>query len=102
MPIRGAAEILNMVRAYVDTLLDNTERGFAKLEVKLLILEGEIETALDVLEQAVDRFELKWAVQNDPVIATLGDHPRFVALFQKMDRTIESLRKELGMLPASI
>lgn len=97
-----AEEILALVKAYVDTLRENAEWGFAQLEVKLLILEGNSERALDVLEQAVERFELDWAVQHDPIISTLNNHPRFVALFEAIDRKIESLRAELGMPPASI
>jgi len=97
-----AAEIITKVRVYVDTLRENAEWGFAQLETKLLILEGEAEKAIDVLEQATERFELDWAVRYDPIIFTLSDHPRFVALFDSIDLKIDSLRNELGMPPASI
>jgi len=97
-----AAELLPMVRAYVDTLRENADWGYAQLEVKLLILEGDAERALDVLEQAIQRSELSWEVQHDPIISTLSEHPRFVAIFDSLDRRIESLRNELGMPPASI
>jgi len=97
-----AAEIIARVRVYVDTLRENAEWGFAQLETKLLILEGEAEKAIDVLEQATGRFELDWSVRYDPIIFTLSDHPRFSSLFDSIDRRIDSLRKELGMPPASI
>jgi TolB-like protein/Tfp pilus assembly protein PilF len=97
-----AAEIIAKVRVYVDTLRENAEWGFAQLETKLLILEGQTEKALDLLEQATGRFELNWSVRYDPIVSTLSDHPRFVALFEAIDRKIGSLRNELGMPPASI
>jgi TolB-like protein/Tfp pilus assembly protein PilF len=97
-----AAEILAVVRAYVDTLRENASWGYAQLEVKLLILEGHTEQALSLLEQAIERFELDWRVQHDPIISTLSEHPRYVALFESLDRNIETLRAELGMPPASI
>ena len=97
-----ATEVIRLVRTYVDTLRENAAWGFAQLEAKLLILEGNTEKALDVLESAVERFELYWEVRYDPIISTLSSHPRFVALFDSIDRNIESLRDELGMPPASI
>jgi TolB-like protein len=96
-----AAEIITMVRPYVDTLRENADWGYGQLEVKLLILEGHTEQALDLLEQAVERFELDWRVQYDPIISTLSEHPRFAALFESLDRNIETLRAELGMPPTS-
>ncbi len=97
-----ATKITRLVRPYVDTLRENAEWGFAQLEVKLLIMEGEADKALDVLEGAVKRYELDWWVRHDPIISTLSEHPRFVTLFESIDRNIEALRDELGMPPASI
>jgi TolB-like protein/Flp pilus assembly protein TadD len=97
-----AAEIIARVKVYVDTLRENAEWGYAKLETKLLILEGESEAALDVLEQATARYELDWQAQFGPIISTLRDHPRFVALYATIDRKIDSLREELGMPPATL
>jgi tetratricopeptide (TPR) repeat protein len=97
-----ATEIIRRVRTYVDTLRENAAWGFAQLEIKLLILEGNTDKALDILESAVERFELYWKVRYDPIISTLSDHQRFVSLFDSIDRNIESLRDELGMPPASI
>jgi hypothetical protein len=76
--------------------------GFGQLEAKLLILEGDSEKAIDVLERALERYELSWEVRYDPVISMLQNHPRFVVLFESIDRKIDSLRNELGMPPASI
>jgi len=99
---KEAAAIIDKVRVYVDTLRENATWGYAQLEAKLLVLEGNADQAIDVLERAIARFELSWAVRYDPVVATLNEHPRFVALFEAVDRRIDSLREELGMPPATL
>ena len=99
---KEAAAIVDKVRVYVDTLRENATWGYAQLEAKLLVLEGNADQAIDVLERAIARFELSWAVRYDPVVATLNEHPRFVALFEAVDRRIDSLREELGMPPATL
>jgi hypothetical protein len=71
-------------------------------EVKLLVLQGDSEAALDVLERAVRRGELDWESRYDPIVRTLGDAPRFVALYDELDRKIDAQRAELGMPPADI
>jgi TolB-like protein/Flp pilus assembly protein TadD len=97
-----AAEILSRVRRYINTLRDNADYGYALPEVKLLILQGDVEGALDVLERAVRRGELDWQSRYDVLVRTLGDEPRFVALYEEVDRKIDALRAELGMPPADI
>ncbi len=97
-----AEEILSRVRRYINTLRDNADYGYALPEVKLLILQGDIEGALDVLEQAVRRGELGWQSRYDALVRTLGDEPRFVALYEEVDREIDALRADLGMPPADI
>ena len=97
-----ADEILSQVRRYINTLRDNADFGYALPEAKLLVLQGDIEAALDVLERALQRGELGWTSRYDAVIRTLGDEPRFVALYQEVDRKIDALRAELGMPPAEI
>ena len=71
-------------------------------EVKLLILQDDTEGALNVLETAVRRGELGWQSRYDVLVRTLGDEPRFVALYEEVDRKIDALRAELGMPPADI
>jgi TolB-like protein/Flp pilus assembly protein TadD len=97
-----AEEILSRVRRYINTLRDNADYGYALPEVKLLILQGDVEGALDVLERAVRRGELDWQSRYDVLVRTLGDEPRFVALYEEVDRKIDALRAELGMPPADI
>ena len=95
-----AEEILSGVRRYINTLRDNADYGYALPEVKLLILQGDRGRALDLLETAVRRRELDWQSRYDPVVRTLGDETRFVALFEEVDRRIDALRAGLGMPPA--
>lgn len=97
-----AEEILSDVRRYINTLRDNADYGYALPEVKLLVLQGDSEAALDVLERAVRRGELDWESRYDPIVRTLGDAPRFVALYDELDRKIDAQRAELGMPPADI
>lgn len=97
-----AQPILDDVRTYLDTLKENVEWGYAMLEVKLLILEGNTEAAADVLKAAIERDELAWFARNDPVIASVGDNPQIVAVFEALDRKIDALRADLGMPPATL
>jgi len=97
-----ADDILSRVRRYINTLRDNADYGYALPEVKLLILQGDTEGALNVLETAVRRGELGWQSRYDVLVRTLGDEPRFVALYEQVDRKIDALRAELGMPPADI
>ena len=97
-----ADEILSRVRRYINTLRDNADYGYAMPEVKLLILQGDTERALNVLEKAVRRGELGWQSRYDVLLRTLGDEPRFNALYEEVDRKIDTLRAELGMPPADI
>jgi tetratricopeptide (TPR) repeat protein len=97
-----AEEILSQVRRFINTLRDNAEYGYALPETKLLILQGDIDSALGVLEVAVRRGELDWTSRYDPIVRTLGEEPRFVALYEDLDREIDALRAEFGMPPADI
>jgi TolB-like protein len=97
-----ADETLSRVRRYINTLRDNADYGYALPEVKLLILQDDAEGALTVLETAVRRGELGWQSRYDVLVRTLGDEPRFVALYEEVDRRIDALRAELGMPPADI
>lgn len=100
--LEEADEVLSRVRRYINTLRDNADYGYALPEVKLLILQDNAEAALDVLEDAVRRGELGWQSRYDALVRTLGDEPRFVALYEEVDRRIDALRAELGMPPAEI
>jgi TolB-like protein/Flp pilus assembly protein TadD len=97
-----ADEILSQVRRYINTLRDNADYGYALPEVKLHILQGETGRALDLLETAIQRRELGWQSRYDPVVRTLGNESRFVALFEEVDRKIDALRAELDLPPAEI
>lgn len=100
--VAEADAILSQVRKYIATLRENTEHGYAMPDAKLRILEGDISGSLDVLEAAVGRNELAWNYRYDPIVRTLNDEPRFIALNEKVDRRIDALRAELGMPPAEI
>jgi len=96
----AANEILARARTYVETLRQNTIYGFFMLDVKLHVLDGDIDGALDVLARAIDRREVRWTDRYDPIIRTLAEEARFQALFKNIDDEIDAMRAELGMPPA--
>jgi hypothetical protein len=97
-----AENILSLVRAFVDTLRENTVYGYYMLDAKLRVIDSDTESALDVLEAAYDRNELDWTDRYDPILRTLSEEPRFRALFEEVDRSIDALRAEVGMPPATL
>jgi TolB-like protein/Tfp pilus assembly protein PilF len=97
-----AEDILSHAREYIETLRENAERGYALPDAKLRIVEGDIDGALDTLEAGIGRNELGWSSRYDPILRTLGNEPRFIALYEDVDRRIDRLRAELGMRPAEI
>jgi hypothetical protein len=96
-----ADDLLSLIREYVATLRDNADRGYYKVDAKPRILDGDIGGALDVLEAAFRRNELGWTARYDALLRTLGDEPRFRALFAEMDSRIDALRAALDMPPAA-
>jgi len=97
-----AESVLALLREYVDTLRENTVYGYFMLDAKLRLLDDDTEGALDVLEAAFRRNELGWSDRYDPILRTLSEEPRFRALFEEIDRDIDTLRDELGMPPAEL
>jgi len=97
-----AAQILERVRVYVETLRQNTAYGYFLIDAKLQLLDGNRETALDILQAGYDRNELSWTDRYDPVLRTLTNEPRFEALFQRLDDEVDAMRAELGMPAATI
>ena len=97
-----AENILSLVRAFVDTLRENTVYGYYMLDAKLRVIDSDTESALDVLEAAYDRNEMDWTDRYDPILRTLSEEPRFRALFEEVDRSIDALRAEVGMPPATL
>jgi TolB-like protein len=97
-----AEAILKRLREYVATLRENTVYGFFQIDAKLQVLDGDTDAALAVLEKAASRNEISWTDRNDPILRTLGDKPRFAAIFADMDKRIDDLRAELGMPPSPL
>jgi TolB-like protein len=97
-----ADNVLSLVREYVDTLRENTARGYYMLDAKLRVLDKDTEGALDVLEAAYRRNEMGWTGRYDPILRSLSGEPRFQNLYAEMDDRIDTLRAELGMGPAEL
>ena len=98
----NADSIMARISEYIDTLRDNTVFGFYLLDAKFRVLDDDIDGALGELEAAYERGELRWMDRHDPILRTLTDNPRFMALFDKLDDDIDALRAELGMPPSTL
>ncbi len=94
--------IMARVSNYLDTLRENTVFGFYLLDAKYRVLDGDIAGAIDELDAAYERGELRWMDRNDPILRTLRDEPRFQALFDRLDDDIDMIRAELGMPPSTL
>lgn len=66
-------------------------------ESEVWLLHGDEDRALDVLEQTYDQGMRLRAWRNYPIFAPLREHPRFVALFDKIDEDIKAARIEVGL-----
>ena len=66
-------------------------------ETEILVLRGDNEKAIDVLEQAYDQGVRLRAWRHYPIFAPIRDHPRFVALFDKIDEDYKAARIEMEM-----
>lgn len=70
-------------------------------EAEVHVLRGELEKAIDVLEEAYD-LGMRMKVWRDyPLFALIKDHPRFVALFDKIDEDFRLARIEVGLAQPS-
>ncbi len=72
----------------------NTKR-LQSLDAMLLTLEGDIDKALDLLNQAVDAGYLAWGLRNGVIFEELRNHPEYIALKAKTDMLVQ---KHLGRL----
>jgi hypothetical protein len=97
-----AEEILAAANEYIETLRENTVYGFFVADAKLRVLEGDVDGAVTVLEDAHARNELLWMDRYEPIVRNLRDEPRFSELFAAIDEQIDAVRAELGMPPAEL
>lgn len=96
-----AEPILAQLRTYIGTLRKNADEGYSLLDAKLRLLEGDRDGALNVLEKGAAMRDVGWQYFADPVLASLAEVPRYVALKQRMDAYIDAERAKLGWPPAA-
>jgi len=96
-----AAPIMEGLRRYVGTLRSNAESGYRAIDAKLRLLEGDRQGALDILDKSLEKQELSWRIFADPVLRSLSDEPRFVAMRERLDAFIDAERAKLGWPPAT-
>jgi TolB-like protein len=94
-----AAAVLASLRGYIQTLQREAERGYGPLLVKLHIIDGEIERALDVYDREMDRRQVSWMDRADPVIRSLAGNPVFEEINARVDARINADRMKLGWPP---
>jgi len=97
-----AEPLLSEMRDYVATLRRNVNSGFSALEVKLHVIDGEYNEAIDTYARALDRREMSWNDRYDPVIRTLADQPQMVELNARIDEQINADRARLGWPPTQV
>mgnify|MGYP001816490833 CR=1 FL=1 len=75
--------------------------GHGIRDVQILAMQGRSNAAIEALTEAVDEgyvssvsFDL-WAFEDDPIIASLKDHPRYEGLLEQMYEKIEVMRLEV-------
>ena len=95
-----AEAILARLRLYVDSLKSSAPGGYDLLAIKLEILDGRPEVAMEMLESAVRKRELMYLVWGDPLVKTLETRSEYAPLRQWLEATINAERAELGW-PAS-
>ena len=96
-----AEPIMEGLRHFIHTLRGNAERGYARVDAKLRLLEGDRQGALDTLEKGVELRDIGWTSLADPVLHSLSDEPRFIALEKNLDAFIDAERAKLGWPPAT-
>lgn len=70
---------------------------YARTESEVHVLRGEFEKAIDVLEEAYDQGMRFRVWRDNPLLAPIKGHPRFVALFEKTDEDFRLARIEVGL-----
>jgi hypothetical protein len=96
-----AEPILVRLSTYIGTLRKNAEGGYALVDAKLRVLEGDRDGALDLLETGVATRQFGWEDFGDPVLDSLAEVPRYAAIQQRLDASIDSERAKLGWPPAA-
>jgi TolB-like protein len=73
----------------------------AREESEVHLLRGDSEKAIDVLLQAYDQGMRIRAWKNVPIFKALREHPRFVTLFDRINKDFEAARIEVDLNESS-
>mgnify|MGYP001812728918 CR=1 FL=1 len=99
---QSAETHLDWARGYLATLKDNGARkGYQLPEARLLLMQGDEDAAIELLEQVVLTGDELWMRGNAPLISRLAGNERMIALRKQIDDHIDAERAELGLLPLS-
>jgi len=97
----AAARLLDEALLETNRLPRMGYAGHGIRDVQILTLQGRIPAALERLREAIDagfNSEIAfdhWSVDEDPLLDTLRDEPRFVAMRSEMQASVDIMRKSV-------
>jgi len=97
--VAEAADLLDSLREYIGALQREAEYGYGRLAVKLHLIDGEVEQALDVYEDGLAKRDIVWSDRYDLIIRTLVGNPVFEEINARIDARINADRARLGLPP---
>jgi len=99
--IQEADELLTRVRDLVNVFkAQQRPDQYYLLEAKLLLLEGDEDQALKLIDQAFREFEVIWSHRHDPVLEAMVGKERIREMTGWLEEHIDQERAKLGMAPA--
>ena len=101
----NAAAAKNLLDQALTTTASLPRVGFAGhgiRDVQILALQGQVPSALDALRDAIDvgfvselGFDF-WGIDEDPLIASLRDEPRYLAMRQEMRDAVDTMNQNVS------
>ncbi len=97
-----AAAILAQLRPFIERLEASAPGGDELLSIKLDVLDGQFDAAMDTLEGAVRGRHLGYWVWVDPMVRSLQGEPGYGPLRQWLEATINAERTTLDWPPVRL
>ncbi len=99
--IEAEEDILPRVQQLIDNLkASGAQRGYRLLEAKLMLLQGDLETAEALIQAAVEAQSMSWISRYDPIFLDYLGEDRVRELTMPIEALINAERTQLGWQPA--